>query len=139
MSPYSTPPLGAPASPHLANPYTTGPMSPHLNNPYASGPVSPQATGAGAGFGLVRPRHVRDETDASFYTAHSGEGSDYQHSEGVGMGLNAPAGGNGPNDPPLSASSAFTNPYQGYMTPPATQDAPRAFSPPPPSYHTNAR
>jgi hypothetical protein len=87
-------------------------ISPHSSanaTPHMSPHMSPVHTGAPA-FG-----HARDETDATFYTAHAGEPST---TEGA---------------PPLSASSAHShNPYGGYMTPPA--DAVRTFSPPP-TYH----
>jgi hypothetical protein len=134
-SPYGTPTIppaqtgGAYA--YAPNVAMSAPVSPHATGGafgYAptSGPASPHITGLGGG---VQAHHGREETDATFYTAHGGGPSEY---------ASGPVPGLGPNDPPLTANSAFTNPYQGYMTPPA-QDSNRAFSPPPPSYHTTAR
>jgi hypothetical protein len=93
---YASPPVGSTSpSPHSLSPAHTGAQT-----------LSPTHTGA---------QHARDGTDATFYTAHGGDGSEHA--------------------PPLSAGSAYSNPYQGYMTPPAIE-AHRTFSPPP-GYHAS--
>jgi hypothetical protein len=126
-------------------------MSPEPTGGY-SGPVG---LGLQAGQGQVFG-HGRDGTDATFYTAHGGEPSEWEQQQHLQQQQQyqpqqqfqqqqqpPPRRPSMPQDAPMSAASVntFSSAYQGYTagTPPANQEVHRTFSPPPPSYHTNVR